>query len=81
MAGPLQGIRVIEFDGLGPGPFAAMMLADAGAEIVTIMRPAAKTPFSVRGGARDALARGSRLTCGVPRGLRCCCGWSRRVTR
>jgi alpha-methylacyl-CoA racemase len=37
--GPLAGLRVVEFAGLGPGPFAAMMLADAGAEVVRIDRP------------------------------------------
>lgn len=35
----LDGIRVVEFAGLGPAPFAAMMLADAGADIVRIARP------------------------------------------
>ncbi len=37
--GPLQGIRVVEFAGLGPGPFCGMMLADAGADVVRIERP------------------------------------------
>src|SRR3954447_12760853 len=36
--GPLAGIRVVEFAGLGPGPFASMMLADMGADVVTLMR-------------------------------------------
>ncbi len=36
--GPLVGIRVVEFAGLGPGPFAAMMLADMGAEVLRIDR-------------------------------------------
>ncbi len=35
----LQGIRIIEVEGLGPGPFAAMMLADLGAEVITLHRP------------------------------------------
>lgn len=39
MAGPLAGVRVIEFAGIGPGPFAAMMLADNGADVVRIDRP------------------------------------------
>ena len=39
-AGPLADLRVIEFAGLGPAPFAAMMLADMGAEVVRIERPA-----------------------------------------
>lgn len=37
-AGPLQGIRVIEFAGIGPGPMAAMLLADMGAEVIRIDR-------------------------------------------
>jgi alpha-methylacyl-CoA racemase len=36
--GPLAGIRVLEFAGVGPGPFCAMLLADMGAEVVTIDR-------------------------------------------
>ncbi len=38
MAGVLSGLRVIEFAGLGPGPFCAMMLADHGAEVIRIDR-------------------------------------------
>ena len=37
--GPLEGLRIVEMAGLGPGPFAAMMLADMGAEVVRIDRP------------------------------------------
>ncbi|MGH1367992.1 MAG: CaiB/BaiF CoA transferase family protein [Maritimibacter sp.] len=37
--GPLQGLRVVEIAGLGPTPFAAMWLADMGAEVVRIERP------------------------------------------
>ena len=37
--GPLNGVRVLEFAGIGPGPFAAMLLADMGAEVVRIDRP------------------------------------------
>jgi len=36
--GPLQGIKIIELVGLGPGPYAGMMLADMGAEIIAIDR-------------------------------------------
>jgi alpha-methylacyl-CoA racemase len=36
--GPLQGVRVIEFGGIGPGPFCAMMLSDMGAEVIRIER-------------------------------------------
>lgn len=37
--GPLAGLRVVEFAGIGPGPFACMMLADMGADVVTVDRP------------------------------------------
>jgi alpha-methylacyl-CoA racemase len=36
--GPLAGYRILEFAGIGPGPFCAMMLADMGAEIIRIDR-------------------------------------------
>ena len=42
MAGPLQGIKIIELAALGPAPYACMLLADAGAEILTIDRPASE---------------------------------------
>ena len=38
MAGALTGLRIIEFAGLGPGPFCAMMLADHGAEVIRVDR-------------------------------------------
>src|SRR3954464_7836280 len=41
-SGPLTGIRIVEFAGIGPGPFACMMLADMGAEVVTLDRIGAK---------------------------------------
>lgn len=39
MTGPLQGIRIIEIAGIGPGPFCGMMLADHGAEVIRVDRP------------------------------------------
>lgn len=42
MPGPLAGLKVIEMVGLGPAPFAAMLLADQGADVVRIDRPGAK---------------------------------------
>jgi alpha-methylacyl-CoA racemase len=38
--GPLHGLRVIEFAGIGPGPFTGMMLADMGADVIVIERAA-----------------------------------------
>src|SRR5213079_1884825 len=36
--GPLSGVRIIEIAGIGPGPFAAMMLADMGADVIKVDR-------------------------------------------
>ena len=38
MSGPLQGVRIVEMSGLGPAPFACMMLADLGAEVICVDR-------------------------------------------
>ena len=38
--GPLKGIKIVEIAGIGPGPFAGMMLADMGAEVLRIDRAA-----------------------------------------
>ncbi|MGW6918405.1 CaiB/BaiF CoA transferase family protein [Kitasatospora sp. NPDC054939] len=38
-AGPLAGVRVVELAGIGPGPFAGMLLADLGADVVRVDRP------------------------------------------
>jgi len=40
LGGPLAGIKIIEIESIGPGPFAAMMLADLGANVLRIARPA-----------------------------------------
>ena len=53
----LRGLRVVEFEGLGPAPFAAMMLAEMGAEVVVIHRPGAGSPVA---GGRNLLDRGKR---------------------
>jgi alpha-methylacyl-CoA racemase len=60
MAGPLSGYKIIEIAGIGPGPFAAMMLADMGAEVIRVERAQ-----NVRGEAPaephfDILLRGRR---------------------
>jgi alpha-methylacyl-CoA racemase len=55
--GILQGLRVLELDGLGPVPFACRMLADMGADILRLCRPGATTPEppGTRRGRRDLL--------------------------
>ncbi|MDE8345089.1 MAG: CaiB/BaiF CoA-transferase family protein [Acidocella sp.] len=58
MPGPLTGIRILEFAAIGPGPFCAMLLADMGADILRIDRPApalAPADISARGRASLAL--------------------------
>jgi alpha-methylacyl-CoA racemase len=42
--GPLHGIRVVEFAGIGPAPFACLLLAELGADVVRVDRPAASAP-------------------------------------
>jgi alpha-methylacyl-CoA racemase len=39
-AGPLAGVRIVELAGIGPGPFCGMLLADLGAEVIRVDRPA-----------------------------------------
>jgi alpha-methylacyl-CoA racemase len=58
MSGPLAGLRIIELAGLGPAPFAGMMLADHGAEVIRVERAGA------RSNPRDPLLR-SRLVVSV----------------
>ncbi|HKO71982.1 MAG TPA: CaiB/BaiF CoA-transferase family protein [Bradyrhizobium sp.] len=41
-SGPLTGVRIVEFAGIGPGPFACMLLADMGAEVLTLDRVGAR---------------------------------------
>jgi alpha-methylacyl-CoA racemase len=42
MSGPLTGLRVLEFDAIGPGPFCGMLLSDLGADVVRIDRPTSR---------------------------------------
>jgi len=42
MAGPLAGIRILEFEGIGPAPYAGMLLADLGADVLRVTRPSAE---------------------------------------
>ncbi|WP_329059557.1 CaiB/BaiF CoA transferase family protein [Amycolatopsis sp. NBC_01480] len=58
MAGPLSGLKVVELAGIGPGPHACMVLADLGADVVRVERPAGSLDFS--GGKPDPLLRGRR---------------------
>jgi len=53
--GPLKGLKVVEMAGLGPTPFAAMWMADMGADVVRIERPGLKPLIPMR---QDVLNRG-----------------------
>lgn len=57
--GPLAGFRVIEFAGIGPAPMAGMLLADMGAEVIVVERPAALRTL----GGGEAMNRGKRSIC------------------
>ncbi len=60
--GPLEGIKIIEFAGLGPAPFCAMMLADMGADVIRIERPKGQVgSLDVGLGKHDILARNRRV--------------------
>jgi len=60
MAGPLTGLRIVEFAGIGPGPFCGMMLADHGAEVIRIDRASGSRGGSQPVTSKDVLARGRK---------------------
>ncbi|HKQ29577.1 MAG TPA: CaiB/BaiF CoA-transferase family protein [Burkholderiales bacterium] len=60
MSGPLHGIRVLEFEAIGPGPFAGMLLADMGADVLVIDRPASSDLGLKRERWYDVMMRGKR---------------------
>lgn len=58
MPGPLVGLRVVELAGIGPAPHAAMLLADLGADVVRVERPAGGLQLAPT--AQDQMLRGRR---------------------
>ena len=58
--GPLHGIRVLEFEAIGPGPFAGMLLADLGADVLVVDRPADSDLGLKRERWYDVMMRGKR---------------------
>ena len=60
MAGPLAGIKVLEFESIGPSPFAGMLLADMGADVLVIDRPEGTDLGLKRERWYDVLMRGKR---------------------
>jgi alpha-methylacyl-CoA racemase len=59
VTGPLAGVRVLELPSIGPGPFATMLLADLGADVVRVDRPGGQA-LQVVPPERDLLGRGKR---------------------
>ncbi len=59
MAGPLQGLKVIEMAGIGPGPFANMLLSDLGADVIRVDRPGGGD-LGATDSPADVLQRGRR---------------------
>ena len=58
--GPLKGVKIIEIAGIGPGPFASMMLADMGAEVIRIDRASRARGGDPATPPRDPMSRGRR---------------------
>ena len=58
--GPLQGIRVLEFESIGPAPFAGMLHADMGADVLVVDRPADTDLGLKRERRHDVMMRGKR---------------------
>lgn len=56
--GPLAGVKVIELGGIGPGPHAAMMLSDLGADVIRVRRPGG---IAMPAEEKDLFHRGKRL--------------------
>ncbi len=56
--GPLKGVRVVELAGIGPGPFACMLLADLGADVIRVDRPGQAPVAGAGRGNKQVLHRG-----------------------
>lgn len=61
MLHPLAGLTIIEFEGIGPGPLAGRMLADHGAAVTAIVRPAKAAIGNPDSSGDDPLRRGKRI--------------------
>ncbi len=69
--GPLEGIRIVEFTGIGPAPFCAMVLADLGAQVIRIDRPgAARNHGDVLHRSRPCIALDLKNPADVARAMR-----------
>lgn len=72
--GPLTGIRVVEIEGLGPAPFAGMLLADMGAEVISVGRKtkAKPRPAAISERGKQSIALDLKSTEGVEALLKLC---------
>lgn len=64
--GPLKGLRIIELAGIGPGPMAAMLLADMGATVLRVERPTPSGLGLDRPARLNFLNRGRRSVSAAP---------------
>ena len=60
MSGPLHGVQIVEMVGIGPAPFAAMMLADQGADVIRIHQKGGRPEIPLQNSRFDILARNRR---------------------
>ena len=60
--GPLNGFRIIELKGIGPGPYAGMLLADMGADVIVVERSTRPGGLAMPS-AQDVHSRGKRRCC------------------
>ncbi|MBQ0795513.1 CaiB/BaiF CoA-transferase family protein [Zhongshania sp.] len=67
--GPLAGIRIIEIEGLGPAPFAGMMFADMGAEVISITRKSAAVDKPVANTISERGKKSIAINLKDPRGI------------
>lgn len=63
--GPLAGVRVLEFEGLGPGPFCSMLLADMGAEVTLLERPGESPAHVYIGEGRQRVVHRGKRSLGI----------------
>jgi len=61
--GPLEGLTIVEIAGIGPGPFAAMLLADMGADVIRVERPGGSLFAAAHNPKLDFLNRNKRCLC------------------
>ncbi|CAN5418926.1 hypothetical protein BH10ACT3_BH10ACT3_24020 [soil metagenome] len=59
-SGPLDGVRIVELSGIGPGPFAGMLMADMGAEVIRVDRATGGSMLQSAEPRLDVLGRGKR---------------------